>query len=151
MSKSSPDEMYSPKRRRVVLAKPGLDGHDRGAKVIARLLRDDGFEVVYTGLRLVPRAIAHIAVQEDADILAMSIMSGAHITLVKAVIAELDAMGVSDLPIIVGGTITPDDGTILRTLGVVAVFGVDAKHKDILRDFRRVATGARVAQGQKEN
>ena len=108
---------------RVVVAKPGLDGHDRGAKVIARALRDAGFEVVYTGLHQTPEQIAQAVVQEDADALGLSLLSGAHLTLVPKVMAQLSASGRSDVLVIVGGIIPADDIPALQAEGVSAVFG----------------------------
>jgi methylmalonyl-CoA mutase C-terminal domain/subunit len=107
---------------RVVVAKPGLDGHDRGAKVIARALRDTGFEVIYTGLHQTPDQIAHAVVQEDADALGLSLLSGAHLTLVPKVMAQLSAAGRSDVLVIVGGIIPEADISVLEAGGVAKVF-----------------------------
>ena len=107
---------------RVVVAKPGLDGHDRGAKVIARALRDAGFEVIYTGLHQTPEQIAAAAVQEDADAVGLSLLSGAHMTLVPKVIDELRAAGLEDVVVMVGGIIPDADIEPLKRLGVAAVF-----------------------------
>ena len=107
---------------RVVVAKPGLDGHDRGAKVIARALRDVGFEVVYTGLHQTPEQIAQAVVQEDADALGLSLLSGAHLTLVPKVMAQLSAVGRSDVLVIVGGIIPEADISVLEAGGVAKVF-----------------------------
>ena len=107
---------------RVVVAKPGLDGHDRGAKVIARALRDVGFEVVYTGLHQTPEQIAQAVVQEDADALGLSLLSGAHLTLVPKVMAQLSAAGRSDVLVIVGGIIPEADVPVLEAAGVAKVF-----------------------------
>ena len=107
---------------RVVVAKPGLDGHDRGAKVIARALRDAGFEVIYTGLHQTPEQIAAAAVQEDADAVGLSLLSGAHMTLVPKVIEELRAAGLDDVVVIVGGIIPEADIEPLKRLGVAEVF-----------------------------
>jgi methylmalonyl-CoA mutase C-terminal domain/subunit len=107
---------------RVVVAKPGLDGHDRGAKVIARALRDAGFEVIYTGLHQTPEQIAAAAVQEDADAVGLSLLSGAHMTLVPKVIDELRAAGLDDVVVMVGGIIPEADIEPLKRLGVAAVF-----------------------------
>ncbi len=107
---------------RVVVAKPGLDGHDRGAKVIARALRDAGFEVVYTGLHQTPEQIAQAVVQEDADALGLSLLSGAHLTLVPKVMAQLSAVGRSDVLVIVGGIIPEADVPVLEASGVAKVF-----------------------------
>jgi len=107
---------------RVVVAKPGLDGHDRGAKVIARALRDAGFEVVYTGLHQTPEQVAHAVVQEDADALGLSLLSGAHLTLVPKIMAQLEAQGRGDVLVIVGGIIPEIDVPALKGHGVAEVF-----------------------------
>src|SRR5881409_2499738 len=107
---------------RVLVAKPGLDGHDRGAKVVARALRDAGFEVVYTGLHQTPEMIAAAAVQEDVDAVGLSIMSGAHNTLCPAVIQELGKKGATDMVVFAGGIIPDDDFQRLRDAGVKGIF-----------------------------
>ncbi len=107
---------------RVVVAKPGLDGHDRGAKVIARALRDSGFEVVYTGLHQTPEQIVQAVVQEDADAVGLSLLSGAHLTLIPRVIALLADAGRSDVLVIAGGIIPDADIPVLKEQGVAAVF-----------------------------
>jgi methylmalonyl-CoA mutase C-terminal domain/subunit len=107
---------------RVVVAKPGLDGHDRGAKVIARALRDAGFEVVYTGLHQTPEQVAATVVQEDADAVGLSLLSGAHLTLVPRVIEALAAAGRPDALVVVGGIIPEADIPVLTSMGVAAVF-----------------------------
>lgn len=119
---------------RVVIAKPGLDGHDRGAKVIARALRDAGFEVVYTGLHQTPEQIVETAIQEDADAVGLSILSGAHMTLVPRVLELLRAQGADDVLVAVGGTIPADDIVELERLGVDAVFTPGAPTQEIV-DF----------------
>jgi methylmalonyl-CoA mutase, C-terminal domain len=111
---------------RVVVAKPGLDGHDRGAKVIARALRDDGFEVVYTGLHQTPEQVVSAVVQEDADAVGLSLLSGAHLTLVPRIIAELAEQGRDDVLVIVGGTIPEADIPELKAAGVAEVFTAGA-------------------------
>jgi methylmalonyl-CoA mutase C-terminal domain/subunit len=108
---------------KVLIAKPGLDGHDRGAKVLARGLRDEGFEVVYTGLRQTPEMIATAALQEDVDVVGLSILSGAHLTLLPRVTALLRERGLDDILITAGGIIPDDDVATLREAGVAAVFG----------------------------
>jgi len=108
---------------KVLIAKPGLDGHDRGAKVLARGLRDEGFEVVYTGLRQTPEMVATAALQEDVDVVGLSILSGAHLTLVPRVCALLREKGLDDVLVAVGGIIPDDDVAALREAGVAAVFG----------------------------
>jgi methylmalonyl-CoA mutase C-terminal domain/subunit len=118
----------------VVIAKPGLDGHDRGAKIIARALRDAGMEVVYTGLHQTPEQIVETAIQEDADAVGVSILSGAHMTLVPRIVDALRAEGADDVLVVVGGTIPDDDAEELRRLGVAAVFGPGATTGEIV-DF----------------
>ncbi len=107
---------------RVVVAKPGLDGHDRGAKVIARALRDEGFEVVYTGLHQTPEQVVAAVVQEDADAVGLSLLSGAHLTLVPRIIEALDAAGRGDVVVVVGGIIPEGDIPALKAMGVAEVF-----------------------------
>ena len=108
---------------KVLIAKPGLDGHDRGAKVLARGLRDEGFEVVYTGLRQTPDMVVTAALQEDVDVVGLSILSGAHMTLVPKVCRLLREAGVDDVLVVVGGIIPDDDVPALREAGVAATFG----------------------------
>ena len=123
---------------RVVIAKPGLDGHDRGAKIIARALRDAGMEVIYTGLHQTPEQIVETAIQEDADAVGVSILSGAHMTLVPRIVEGLRANGADDVLVVVGGTIPPDDADELKAKGVAAVFGPGATTTEIV-DFVRGA------------
>lgn len=118
---------------RVLIAKPGLDGHDRGAKVIARALRDAGMEVIYTGLRQTPEMIAEAALQEDVDVVGLSILSGAHLTLVPRVREVLDASGLSDVPLILGGIIPDDDRPDLEHMGVAGIFGPGTSTEDIVQ------------------
>jgi methylmalonyl-CoA mutase C-terminal domain/subunit len=108
---------------RVLIAKPGLDGHDRGAKVMARALRDAGFEVIYTGLFQTPEMIANAALQEDVDIVGLSILSGAHMDLFPRIMAELRTRGLDDVLVVAGGTIPAEDIAEVRAMGVAAVFG----------------------------
>jgi methylmalonyl-CoA mutase C-terminal domain/subunit len=122
----------------VVIAKPGLDGHDRGAKIIARALRDAGMEVIYTGLHQTPEQIVETAIQEDADAVGVSILSGAHMTLVPRIVDGLRANGADDVLVLVGGTIPPDDADELRANGVAEVFGPGATTSEIV-DFLRGA------------
>jgi methylmalonyl-CoA mutase C-terminal domain/subunit len=117
---------------RVVIAKPGLDGHDRGAKIVARSLRDAGMEVIYTGLHQTPEQIAATVVQEDADAVGLSILSGAHMTLVPRIMELLAAEGADDVLVIVGGTIPADDADELRALGVAAVYTPGAPVDDMV-------------------
>jgi len=109
-------------RIRIVVAKPGLDGHDRGAKVIARALRDAGHEVIYTGLHQTPEQIVETALQEDADVIGLSVLSGAHMTIFKKLIQLLDACDARDIVVIGGGIIPQDDIPLLREIGVAEVF-----------------------------
>jgi methylmalonyl-CoA mutase, C-terminal domain len=108
---------------KILIAKPGLDGHDRGAKVLARGLRDEGFEVVYTGLRQTPEMIVTAALQEDVDVVGLSILSGAHLTLLPRVTAMLRERGLDDVLVVAGGIIPDDDVPALRDAGIAAVFG----------------------------
>jgi methylmalonyl-CoA mutase C-terminal domain/subunit len=117
---------------RVVIAKVGLDGHDRGAKVIARALRDAGMEVIYTGLHQTPEQIAETAIQEDADAVGISILSGAHMTLVPRVVELLRERGADDVLVLVGGTIPADDVGELKELGVAEVFTPGAPTREIV-------------------
>ena len=117
---------------RVVIAKPGLDGHDRGAKIIARALRDAGMEVIYTGLHQTPEQIAETVIQEDADAVGISILSGAHMTLVPRILELLREQGAEDVVVVVGGTIPPDDVTELKKQGVAEVFTPGAPTRDIV-------------------
>jgi methylmalonyl-CoA mutase C-terminal domain/subunit len=126
---------------RVVVAKPGLDGHDRGAKIIARALRDAGMEVIYTGLHQTPEQIVETVIQEDADAVGLSILSGAHMTLVPRVIELLRAQEIEDVVVTVGGTIPADDISELERLGVARVFTPGATTTDIT-DFIRAAVPA---------
>jgi len=126
----------SQRKIRVVVAKPGLDGHDRGAKIIARALRDAGMEVIYTGLHQTPEQIAETVIQEDADAVGLSILSGAHLTLVPRVVTLLREQGIDDVLIAVGGTIPADDIPELKRHGVAGVFTPGASTEAII-DFIR--------------
>jgi methylmalonyl-CoA mutase C-terminal domain/subunit len=121
---------------RVVVAKPGLDGHDRGAKIIARALRDAGMEVIYTGLHQTPEQIVETVIQEDADAVGLSILSGAHMTLVPRIVKLLAEQGIDDVLVTVGGTIPTDDIAPLKELGVAEVFTPGAPTQAII-DFIR--------------
>src|ERR1700710_1017771 len=125
---------------RVVVAKPGLDGHDRGAKIIARALRDAGMEVIYTGLHQTPEQIAETVLQEDADAVGLSILSGAHMTLVPRVVELLNEQGAEDVIVTVGGTIPSDDVPELKKLGVAEGFTPGSSTQEIV-DFIRGAVG----------
>jgi methylmalonyl-CoA mutase C-terminal domain/subunit len=139
---SAATEQQSGRKIRVVVAKPGLDGHDRGAKIIARALRDAGMEVIYTGLHQTPEQIAETVIQEDADAIGLSILSGAHMTLVPRVVELLREQGVEDVLITVGGTIPADDVPELKKLGVAEVFTPGAATDEIV-EFIRGSIGAR--------
>ena len=119
------------RRYRVVIAKPGLDGHDRGAKVIARALRDAGFEVIYTGLFQTPEMVAEAALQEDADAVGLSVLSGAHLTLFPKVVEELAQRDRADVNVFGGGIIPDDDAATLRSAGIARVFTPGAPLADI--------------------
>ncbi|MGH7708293.1 MAG: cobalamin B12-binding domain-containing protein [Vulcanimicrobiaceae bacterium] len=129
--------MPSQRPLRVIVAKAGLDGHDRGAKVIARALRDAGMEVIYTGLFQTPEQIVQTAIQEDADGIGLSILSGAHMTLFPLVHEQLRAKGAGDIVFFGGGTIPPDDAAELRALGINAIFGPGTPLADIIAFVER--------------
>ena len=122
---------------RVVVAKPGLDGHDRGAKIVARALRDAGFEVIYTGLHQTPEQIVTTAVQEDADAMGLSVLSGAHNYLFKRVLELLKEKGAEDVVVFGGGIIPPEDIAALKTLGVKELFTPGTSTQDIVRFVRQ--------------
>src|SRR5712691_5085621 len=124
---------------RVLVGKAGLDGHDRGAKVVARLLRDAGMEVVYTGLHRTPEQIVNAAVQEDVDVVGISILSGAHLTLMPRIVDLLRAAGAQDVRVVVGGVIPDEDVELLRTMGVAEVFSQDASPDLIATRVRELA------------
>jgi methylmalonyl-CoA mutase C-terminal domain/subunit len=124
------------RRLRILVAKPGLDGHDRGAKIIARALRDGGFEVIYTGLHQTPEMIAEAAVQEDVDAVGLSILSGAHMTLFPEVIRLLTERGAGDVAVFGGGIIPDEDSAKLKALGVRQVFTPGASTEDIVKWVR---------------
>ena len=121
---------------RVLIAKPGLDGHDRGAKVIARALRDAGMEVIYTGLHQTPEMIAEAAIQEDVDAIGLSLLSGAHLTLFPAVLEELGRRGGGDIPVFAGGIIPDEDRPALEQAGVCAIFTPGATTQAIVEWIR---------------
>ncbi len=127
---------------RVLIAKPGLDGHDRGAKVIARALRDAGMEVIYTGLRQTPEMIAEAALQEDVQVVGLSILSGAHLALVPRVREVMDANGLNDVPLLVGGIIPESDIAPLKAMGVAGVFGPGTNTQDIIQHIRQIIPAA---------
>jgi methylmalonyl-CoA mutase C-terminal domain/subunit len=123
---------------RVLVAKPGLDGHDRGAKVVASALRDAGMEVIYSGLRVTPEQIVNTAIQESVDVIGLSVLSGAHETIARRTLDLLKARGVH-IPVLMGGVIPPEDGERLRSLGISAVFGQEATLEQIVAAVEKLA------------
>ena len=128
---------------RVLVAKPGLDGHDRGAKIIARALRDAGMEVIYTGIRQTPEMIAEAALQEDVDVVCLSILSGAHMELFPQILDQLKARGLDDKIVLAGGIIPEDDIPPLKEMGIKEVFGPGTNTQDIIAYIRDVIGEAR--------
>jgi len=124
------------KKIRVLVAKPGLDGHDRGAKVVARALRDAGMEVIYTGLRQTPEMIAEAALQEDVDVVGLSILSGAHMALAPRILELLKANGQEDVLVFIGGIIPDEDMPRLKEMGITGIYGPGASTEDIIKDVR---------------
>ena len=124
------------KKIRVLVAKPGLDGHDRGAKVVARALRDAGMEVVYTGLRQTPEMIAEAALQEDVDVVGLSVLSGAHMALAPRIMELLKANGQGQVKVFIGGIVPDEDIPRLKELGISGVYGPGASTETIVRDIR---------------
>jgi methylmalonyl-CoA mutase C-terminal domain/subunit len=135
------------KKIRILIAKPGLDGHDRGAKVIARALRDGGMEVIYTGLRQTPEMIVESALQEDVDAVGLSILSGAHMTLLPRIVELLQANHLDDVLLFAGGIIPNEDIPTLKAHGVCGVFGPGANTDDVVR-FIREAVENRQGEGE---
>ncbi len=135
----------SERKIRVIVAKPGLDGHDRGAKVVARALRDAGMEVVYTGLRQTPEMIAEAALQEDADAVGLSILSGAHMALVPRILELLKANGQEHVKVFLGGIIPDEDIPRLLEMGVAGVYGPGTLTDTIVQDVRRAVLGSPAA------
>ncbi|OGN73666.1 MAG: methylmalonyl-CoA mutase [Chloroflexi bacterium GWB2_49_20] len=129
------------KKIRVLVAKPGLDGHDRGAKVVARALRDAGMEVIYTGLRQTPEMIAEAALQEDVDAVGLSILSGAHMALAPRILELLKANGQGNVKVFLGGIIPDEDVPQLKTLGITGIYGPGTSTEDIVRDVRTSVLG----------
>jgi methylmalonyl-CoA mutase, C-terminal domain len=144
---AGPGRSGGPRRLRVVVAKPGLDGHDRGAKLIARAFRDAGFEVVYTGIFQTPEAIVGAVVQEDARVLGLSVLSGAHLHYVEEVTRLLREEGVSDVLLLVGGTIPRRDVPALEALGVARVFGPGTPRRQIVAFVREWAAARELPGG----
>lgn len=124
--------MNGDRKIRVLIAKPGLDGHDRGAKVIARALRDAGMEVIYTGLRQTPEMIAEAALQEDVDAIGLSILSGAHNALVPRIMEKLSENELTDVPVFLGGIIPSEDSEAMKKMGVAGVFGPGTSTAEIV-------------------
>jgi len=125
------------KRIRVLIAKPGLDGHDRGAKVVARALRDAGMEVIYTGIRQTPEMIVEAALQEDVDVVGLSILSGAHTTLFPRIVNLLKENGLDDVLVVAGGIIPDEDVPALNELGIRGIFGPGTSTQDIVQFIRK--------------
>ncbi len=121
---------------RVLMAKCGLDGHDRGVKVVARALRDAGLEVIYSGLHQTPEQVVNAAIQEDVDVIGLSILSGAHMTIYPRILELLKERGADDIQVIGGGTMLPEDITALKAMGVVELFLPDTPLGDIVRFFK---------------
>ncbi len=137
------DCFYMAQRKvRVLIAKPGLDGHDRGAKVVARALRDAGMEVIYTGLRQTPEMIVEAALQEDVDVIGLSILSGAHMALAPRILELLHANGLDDVHVVIGGIIPDEDVPALKEMGIAAVYGPGTSTQDIVAEIRRLVTDA---------
>jgi methylmalonyl-CoA mutase C-terminal domain/subunit len=132
----------SERKIRVLVAKPGLDGHDRGAKVVARALRDAGMEVIYTGLRQTPEMIAESALQEDVDVVGLSILSGAHMALVPRVLELLEANGLKHVKVFIGGIIPDEDVPRLTELGVTGIYGPGAPTEQIVQDIQQALASA---------
>ena len=131
----------SERKIRVLIAKPGLDGHDRGAKIVARALRDAGMEVIYTGLRQTPEMVAEAALQEDVDVIGLSILSGAHMALVPRVLELLKVNDQEQVRVFLGGIIPDEDVPRLMEIGVVGVYGPGTSTEDIIRDVRQAVLG----------
>jgi methylmalonyl-CoA mutase C-terminal domain/subunit len=129
--------MADEERIRVIVAKPGLDGHDRGAKVVARALRDNGMEVIYTGLRQTPDMIAQSALQEDADVVGVSILSGAHLELFPVILEKLREKGLGNTVVLAGGIIPEEDHPALRKMGIEGIFGPGTPTNDIAEFIRK--------------
>jgi methylmalonyl-CoA mutase C-terminal domain/subunit len=131
-----PTDAEPPKR--ILIAKPGLDGHDQGAKVVVHALKEAGFEVIYTGLHQSVRKIAETALQEDVDAVGLSILSGAHVPLTEKLLEEMKVRGIQDKPVLVGGNIPAQDCAVLRGLGVREVFPTGSRFDEIVRCFQEL-------------
>ena len=132
---------------RVLIAKPGLDGHDRGAKIIASALRDAGMEVIYTGIRQTPKMIVEAALEEDVDVIGLSILSGAHVDLFPQIFQELGSNDMDDVPIIAGGIIPESDRSALESLGVRAIYGPGTTTSQIIECVRQLASERESSHG----
>jgi methylmalonyl-CoA mutase C-terminal domain/subunit len=132
---------------RILIAKPGLDGHDRGAKIVARALRDAGMEVVYTGRRQTPEQIVNSAIQEGADAVGLSVLSGAHLGLVRGIFNIFKEKAVQDIPLFVGGIIPKEDAAVLKELGVLEVFGPGTYTKEIVEKIEAAIASRRGETG----
>jgi methylmalonyl-CoA mutase, C-terminal domain len=141
---ATPQAVATDRSLRVLVAKVGLDGHDRGLRVVARILRDAGCEVVYAGLRQSPETIAAMAAQEDVDVVGVSMHNGAHLTLAPAVVAALRDAGL-ETPVVIGGIVPPDDVPVLQRDGVAAVLGPGASNDEVVAAVRAAAAGVRTA------
>lgn len=139
---SEPKASVTERKIRVVVAKPGLDGHDRGAKVVARALRDAGMEVIYTGLRQTPEMIAETALQEDVDVVGLSVLSGAHMALVPRILELLRLNGQQNVKVFLGGIIPDEDVPRLIEMGVVGVYGPGTITEVIIQDVRQAVSGS---------
>ena len=128
-------------KTRVLVAKPGLDGHDRGAKVVARALRDAGMEVIYTGIRQTPEMIVEVALQEDVDVIGLSSLSGAHMELFSEVMERLKEKGMENVLVVAGGIIPEDDVASLKQIGVKAIFGPGTPTPEIADSIRKLVAG----------
>jgi len=126
---------------RVLIAKPGLDGHDRGAKVVAKALRDAGMEVIYTGLRQTPEQIVKTAIQEDVDLIGLSILSGAHMNICSKLLELMKENDIENIPVFVGGIIPPDDAEELKRMGIKEVFGPGTPLSTIVEKIRQLFSG----------
>lgn len=136
----------SERRPRVLIGKPGLDGHDRGAKVTARALRDAGMEVIYTGLRQTPEMVVEAALQEDVDAIGLSILSGAHMPLMARIMELMAENEMTDVPVFVGGIVPDEDIGPLREMGITAVFGPGANLDDVIASFREAIAARHVGE-----
>lgn len=135
------EHLTKSRKIRVLVAKPGLDGHDRGAKVVARALRDAGMEVIYTGLRQTPEMIAEAALQEDVDVVGLSILSGAHMALAPRVLELLKANGQEGVKVFIGGIIPDEDLPKLKEMGITGIYGPGASTEDIIREVIAAVEG----------